>query len=406
MSKEKSEIKNFKTLLLLPALLLGMSLAFTVNVFFSTLLVDIAASFKVSIGTASQLGLVSSIIGLIMGFAMFSLSIKFQHKSLFLFGIAIFGAGTLGFFLAQNFATLLLFQSFIGVGSSIIVIMIYTLIGELFPLEKRGWAVGLAVAAMGASYIIVGPFSGLISDIAGWRSVLLWLIFPFSLACFALGSLVVPSKQPQLQSPTMSLYSKAFKQVLLNKSAMACVIGTTLFTCVGVVPFYAISFYRLVFAVSPFIGGVFSSIAAVGAILGGIGGGRLINRCGRKPLTVTASLVSGIFAIIFSYMPNMLISVAFWAISAGTAAITLSALFSLALEQVPSFKGSMMSINSTFQNTGTILGLIIGGLVLNIYHNDFQLLMTIFGTLGIASAPIIFLLAKDPCEPRKKPAQK
>jgi predicted MFS family arabinose efflux permease len=398
MSEEKSEIKNFKTLLLLPALLLGMSLAFTVNVFFSTLLVDIAASFKVSIGTASQLGLISSIIGLIMGFAMFSLSIKFQHKSLFLFGIAIFGIGTLGFFLAQNFATLLLFQSFIGVGSSIIVIMIYTLIGELFPLEKRGWAVGLAVAAMGASYIIVGPFSGLISDIAGWRAVLLWLIFPFSLACFALGSLVVPSKQPQLQSPTMSLYSKAFRQILLNKSAMACVIGTTLFTCVGVVPFYAVSFYRLVFAVSPFIGGVFSSIAAVGAILGGIGGGRLINRCGRKPLTVTASLVSGISAIIFSYMPNMLISVAFWAISAGTAAITLSALFSLALEQVPSFKGSMMSINSTFQNTGTILGLIIGGLVLNIYHNDFQLLMTIFGTLGIASAPIIFLLAKDPCE--------
>ncbi len=398
MSEEKSEIKNFKTLLLLPALLLGMSLAFTVNVFFSTLLVDMAASFKVSIGTASQLGLISSIIGLIMGFAMFSLSIKFQHKSLFLFGIAIFGIGTLGFFLAQNFATLLLFQSFIGVGSSIIVIMIYTLIGELFSLEKRGWAVGLAVAAMGASYIIVGPFSGLISDIAGWRSVLLWLIFPFSLACFALGSLVVPSKQPQLQSPTMSLYSKAFRQILLNKSAMACVIGTTLFTCVGVVPFYAVSFYRLVFAVSPFIGGVFSSIAAVGAILGGIGGGRLINRCGRKPLTVAASLVSGISAIIFSYMPNMLISVAFWVISAGTAAIAVSALFSLALEQVPSFKGSMMSINSIFQNTGTILGLIIGGLVLNIYYNDFQLLMTIFGTLGIASAPIIFLLAKDPCE--------
>lgn len=398
MSEEKSEIKNFKTLLLLPALLLGMSLAFTVNVFFSTLLVDMAASFKVSIGTASQLGLISSIIGLIMGFAMFSLSIKFQHKSLFLFGIAIFGIGTLGFFLAQNFATLLLFQSFIGVGSSIIVIMIYTLIGELFSLEKRGWAVGLAVAAMGANYIIVGPFSGLISDIAGWRSVLLWLIFPFSLACFALGSLVVPSKQPQLQSPTMSLYSKAFRQILLNKSAMACVIGTTLFTCVGVVPFYAVSFYRLVFAVSPFIGGVFSSIAAVGAILGGIGGGRLINRCGRKPLTVAASLVSGISAIIFSYMPNMLISVAFWVISAGTAAIAVSALFSLALEQVPSFKGSMMSINSIFQNTGTILGLIIGGLVLNIYYNDFQLLMTIFGTLGIASAPIIFLLAKDPCE--------
>jgi MFS family permease len=194
------------------------------------------------------------------------------------------------------------------------------------------------------------------------------------------------------------VYSKAFKQILLNKSAIACVTATALFTCVSVVPVYAVSFYRVVFAVSPLIGGVFASVAAVGAIFGGIGGGRLINRCGRKPLTVAGALVSGTAAILFTYMPNMLLSVAFWAISAATAAITCSALFSLVLEQVPSFKGSMMAINSTFQNTGSILGLIIGGLVLNLYHNNFLLLMTIFGTLGVASAPIIFLLAKDPCK--------
>jgi predicted MFS family arabinose efflux permease len=374
-----------------------MSLAYSVSAFFSTLLVDIAASFKVSIGTASELGLISSIIGLIMGFAMFALTIKFKHKSLFLLGIAIFGAGTLGFSFAQNFATVLLFQFFIGVGTAIIAIMTYTLIGDLVPLEKRGWMVGLAVAAMGAAYIIVGPLSGFISNFAGWRPVLLCLIFPFSIACFALGLLGIPSKQPQLQSGTTSLYSKALKQILLNKSAIACVIGTTLFYS-SVVPVYAVSFYRVVFAVSPLIGGVFASVAAVGAIFGGIGGGRLINRCGRKPLTVAGALVSGTAAILFTYMPNMLLSVAFWAISAATAAITCSALFSLVLEQVPSFKGSMMAINSTFQNTGSILGLIIGGLVLNLYHNNFLLLMTIFGTLGVASAPIIFLLAKDPCK--------
>jgi len=397
MGNETSEVdKSFKRLLLVPALLLGMSLAYTVSAFFSTLLVDIAASFKVSIGTASQLGLISSVIGLIMGFIMFALTIKLKHKSSFLLGIVIFGVGTLGFSLAQNFATVLLFQFFIGVGAAIISIMTYTLIGDLLPLEKRGWIVGLTVAAIGGAYIIVAPLSGFISNIADWRAVLLWLIFPFSLACFTLGLLGIPSKQPQSQSENISLYSKAFKQILLNKSALACVIGTTLFTSVTVVPFYAVSFYRIVFAVSPFIGGVFSSVAAVGGILGGIAGGRLINRCGRKPLTVVAGLVSGTAAVLFTYMPDMMVSVAFWAISAAAASIASSALFSLILEQVPSFKGSMMSINSTFQNTGSILGLIIGALVLNIYHNDFLLLMTIFGTLGIASAPIILFLARDP----------
>jgi hypothetical protein len=40
--------------------------------------------------------------------------------------------------------------------------------------------------------------------------------------------------------------------------------------------------------------------------------------------------------------------------------------------------------------------LTIGGLVLNLYANNFRLLMTIFGASGIALAPIVLLLTKDP----------
>ena len=52
---------GFRRLLLLPALILSMFLLFTGTVLTSTLLVDIASSLKVSIGTASQLGLVASL---------------------------------------------------------------------------------------------------------------------------------------------------------------------------------------------------------------------------------------------------------------------------------------------------------------------------------------------------------
>ncbi|MGA2385739.1 MAG: MFS transporter [Candidatus Bathyarchaeia archaeon] len=395
---EKSAVnKGFKRVLLLPAVLLGTFLAYSISVFTSTLLVDIASSFKVSIGTASQLGLISSLIGLIMGLAMGAISLKFKHKSLFLLGIASFAVGTLGFFVAQNFATVLLFQFFIGVGAAIISIMSYALIGDLFPLERRGWVVGLTVSAVMASFVIVAPLSGFIAGIAGWRMVLLSFIFPLSIACLAIGFFGIPSKQSLPQS-SKSLYSEAFKQILLNKSAMACVIGTTLFTCIGVIPVYAVSFYRIAFSVSPAIGGVFSSVAAFGGILGGVTSGKLINRCGRKPLTVAASVASGISSILFTYIPNMLISVAFWAIAATFASITVAALYSLVLEQVPSFKASMMSINLTFQNAGLILGLIIGGLVLNLDHNNFQLLMTIFGALGATAGAIVLLLAKDTCK--------
>jgi len=134
--------------LLLPALILSSFLTVAGLVFFSTLLVDIASSLKVSIGTASALLLVSSFIGLIMGLAMGALTIRFNHKSLLLLGLALQSGGALGFFFAPDFATALLFQFFIGTGVAMNSIMVFSLIGELLPLEKRGLAVGLAVSTV------------------------------------------------------------------------------------------------------------------------------------------------------------------------------------------------------------------------------------------------------------------
>jgi MFS family permease len=308
-------------------------------------------------------------------------------------------AGMLGLFLAPNFATAMLVNFFTGTGRAMVLIMVLSLIGELLPLEKRGWAVGLTVSAIMFAFVSVPLLSASIAEVAGWRSVLLWFILPVSIACFSLALFTVPSKPSLEQSPAKLLYSEAFKKIFFNKSAIACLVGTTLLTLVGVVPVYAVSFYRIDFSVSTMTGGMFASVAAAGGILGGVGSGRLINRFGRKPLTFVAALVSAAFAILFTFMPQMWISVAFWVVSATATAMASAALRSLILEQVPMFRGSMMSVNQSFEYVGTILVVALGGLILNLYSNNFQLLMTIFGSFGIAGGLIVFLLATDPCKP-------
>jgi DHA1 family inner membrane transport protein len=393
---EESYVDNVPTRRwLLPALILSMFLAFTGVAFFSTLLVDIASSLNVSIGTASQLGVVGSFIILIMGLAMGALTIRFKHKSLFLLGVALYGVGALVFFFAPDFSTALLSQALMGTGGAMIGIMIYPFIGELLPLEKRGWAVGLAVSTSSLAFV-VAPLFGTIGQMAGWRSVLLWFIFPLSIVCLALGLLVIPSKPRQEQPPPSSEYSKAFKQIFSNKSAVACLVSTTLLFILAAVALYAVSFYRIQFSVLPTTGGMFAAVAAVGGFFGAAGGGRLINRFGRKPLTVAAAFVAGIFAILFTFIPNMWVSVVFWAVSSFSAAMTGAALTSLVLEQVPEFRASIMSMNALFGGIGSVLGFIIGGLVLNLYANNFQLLMTIFGAGGVATASVVLLLARDP----------
>jgi predicted MFS family arabinose efflux permease len=356
----------------------------------------VAKTFSVSIGTASQIGLVVNLVSLALGFAMGALTLKFKHKSLFLAGITFYGVGALGFYFAPNFATALLVHVFSGIGTGMTPIMVYSLIGGLFPLEKRGWTIGLTFSSSFLAFVIAAPLFGKIEEMAGWRSILLWFSFPFSIICLILGLLVIPaiSPQPQAKSP----YSQAFREILLNKSAVACLAGTTLIWIFTSIPFYAVSFYRIHFSVAPSTGGIFSAIAATGGIFGSAIGGRFVNQCGRKTLTVIGALISGLFGVLFTFMPDMRVSVAFWAVSASFAALTMGSLTSLILEQVPRFRASMMSVNGTFQAFGSILGLVIGGLVLNLYSNNFQLLMTIFGASNIALGSIIFLFAKDPCK--------
>ena len=400
MSAVEVRIENrLKSNLLLPTLLWTMFLTFTIIVFLSTLLVDIAPSFHVSIGTASAMMLVASIMGLITGLIMSALTIRFEHKYLLLIGIVFFVVGVLGLFFAPTFNLALLSQAFIGVGSSTIGILVFCLIGDLLPLEKRGFAVGLTISMAMFAWIIVAPLSGFIETIAGWRSVLTWFIFPIAIGGLILTLAVIPSKPHPNQSTEKSLYSEAFKRILLNKSAVACLVGTALVWIFNSVPVYTVSFYRIQFLVAPVTGGLFGAIAAVGGMLGGATGGRLVNRYGRKPLTVTAGLVAGAFAILITFVPNVWLSVASWVVSATSVGIMSAAFISLVLEQVPQFRGSMMSINDTFRAAGVIVGSTLGVVVLNplnIQVANFQLLMVIYGSAGIVTALIVLLLVRDP----------
>lgn len=390
--------KSFRRALLVPTLIFCVFLVWTVYVFLSTLLVNISSSFNVSIGTASQLIMVGTLTGLIVGLALSAVSIRFKHRSLLLFGLSIFAIGALGFFFSWNFAAAVFSEVLVGIGASMISVMVYTLIGEQLPLERRGWAVGLAMSGVMTAFVIVAVLSGAIAGIAGWRMVLLWLIFPLSLACLILVLVIVPSNQPQPQSADNPSLMQAFKKILLNRSPMACMLSTALTACIAVVPVYAVSFYRLAYAVSPATGGAFSSIVAVGGIFGAALGGRMVNRIGRKTLAATAVFISGVSAILFTFIPNEWISLAIWGVSAFTIAMTWAGLPSLNLEQVPEYRGSMMAIASSFDNSGTVLGVIIGGLVLNLYANNFHFVMVIIGALGASAAAVLLFFAKDPCK--------
>lgn len=388
--------------LLVPCLLLCTFLATSMPFFLGTLLVDIAASFKVSIGTASQLSIISNLMGIVMGLALSIISIKIKHRSLLLMGNALFAFGTLLYFMAQNFFSVILVSFLLGASASTIIIMVYTLIGEQLPLERRGWALGLTVSSIMASGLVVSSLSGLIANIGGWKMALLWFLLPLSVFCLGLSVLVVPSKQLQTLPAAEPSYRQALKKIFLCRSPIACVSSITLVAFLGVAPIYMVSFFRLAFNVSPAVGGAILALGTAGGIIGGIVGGRLINRYGRKTLAIIAIFFCSISNILIPFMPIIELSVAFAILGGATMAMTIAGVQGLALEQVPEFKASIMSIGNSFENIGGILAITAGSLVLNIYNNNFQYLAITLGGMGLISIPLLLLLSKDPVKANQR----
>lgn len=387
--------KPSKRYLILAVLIFGFFVVMTFNYVISTLLVEIGGTFKVSIGTASQILTVFRFVGLVIGLVLSLLAIRFKLKNLFVLGMFFFAVGILGSFFAPNFLSILVLQAFVGTGFTMVTVLTVAMIGETLPLRERGFAVALTFVAQFVANIFVPPISSSLALIGTWRTVLLWFVFPLSIASIILSWLLIPSRLQALSAKPQ--YKQAFKQILLNKSAIACLVNVSLMTLPFIISTYAVSFYRIDFHQTLSTAAFFSSIAAVGGLSGALTGGTIVNRVGRKSLAVSTAFITGIFALTFTYVPNLWLSLAFWTISFFTLAMSVTGLRNLVLEQVPAFKGSMMSIADMFRSIGSITGLAVSGLLLNIYANDFHLLMIMYGVGAVAASPIL-LLARDPCK--------
>jgi len=397
-AREPKVEKHFKLPLFVIALFLANLSIYTTSYFQNIVLKDVAKTFNVSVGTMSQLSTVSYLTGIIIGLILGFLAVRFRHKSLLLLGIASYGIGTLVYFFAQNFVTVLFSPVFDGIGSCMVGTMIITVIGEVLPLQKRGWIIGLVVSSQFFTNLVIAPVTSIIAPVAGWRAVLLWFIFPVSLVSLLLCFLAVPSKPHHEQSFAKPEYWKAFKQILTNKSAIACIIGAVLIGINSSLVVYADTFFRMHFSVSLSTGAAFGLLASASGFLGGLVAARLINRAGRWLLTIAAALFAGVLHIFFTFVPNVNGSLAFWMTATFFVGVNAASFTSLVLEQIPAFRGTMMSLNQSFRSLGLMIGISISGLLLNLYANNFHIIMVMFGAAALVAAAVLFLFAKDPTE--------
>jgi MFS transporter, DHA1 family, inner membrane transport protein len=369
------------------------------DVLSSLFLVDITKTFLgtsslATIAIVSQIVTISSIVAMTTGLLNGFFSVRISHKKLLLFGALCIVIGSIGCLLAPSLLFMQIFYPFDGIGTILVASMAFTLIGESLPLEKRAKSVGWVTASGVFSTGLGFALAGYIATFGIWRTYLLLYALPVSVVALAVAYLLIPSRK-SISTQTNYSIKASFKQVLVNKSAIACLVSHTLMNAASMWSFFAATFWRKQFLLSVQETAIITVAVVMVYALGGVIGGRLVDGAGRKPVVVVTWVARGLLILGIVFMPTFWSALLLSFVATLVGGFALTAGHTLNMEQAPNARGTMMSLSATFGALGSGIGGAVGGLALASAFG-FQALGATLGLLGIAAAILVYLLAKDP----------
>lgn len=128
---------------------------------------------------------------------MSKLSDRYGRRSIYLIDVALFGLGSLLVALTPShlFGLLLVGRALQGFGAGGIFPVASAVIGDTFPPEKRGGALGLIGAVFGLAFLVGPILGGVILTVATWQ-VLFLINLPVAILVMILGFWVLPTQRP------------------------------------------------------------------------------------------------------------------------------------------------------------------------------------------------------------------
>jgi predicted MFS family arabinose efflux permease len=400
MDEESSQTEETRSVgwLFLPSIVLSRLATTTPGIIMTLLLIEIGLTFGLPVGVTGQLSTAGSIASFVSALIMGVLSVRYKHRSLLMTGLLIYSLSLLGRGLAPNFILFLMFGVLGGLASPMITPMTNTLVAKHLPLQKRTHVFGLLIAAASFFWVIGFIIIRFISDIGGWRLSFLGFALPLPLLGLLLAFKGLPPESGSLQTPssTGSLI-EGYRGVLSSRSADACLVCDSLSQAVwSGFTLYGASFYRQQFLVSKGVVTYILMGAATSYTLGALISSRFVNKLGRKPVTLASAIMAGLFILFTTIVPNLWVSLALGLTGYLFMGLRSTAATSLTIEQVPEFRGTMMSMRSASTSMSGVLGSGLGGLALLVY--GYQALGPSLGLLGLASGVIMYLVVVDPTQ--------
>ena len=144
----------------------------------------------------------------------------YGRRQVFLIGLATFLGGSALSGTAQSMAQLIVFRMVQGLGAGSLMTLGYTIIGELFGLERRAKLQGWISSVWGVASL-VGPWlGGVLSDHVSWRWVF-YVNLPFGAIAMALIATALveearPARRPVMDVAGVALFTAGVSALLLG----------------------------------------------------------------------------------------------------------------------------------------------------------------------------------------------
>lgn len=326
---------------------------------------------------------------------------KFERKKALMICYSGFALGTLLCFFSWGFESLMAARIFAGAFGGLVNTLVFTIVGDTIPEERRGRATGIVMAAFSVSSVLGVPIGLSLAEFAGWN-------FPFLLlALVAIGVLALLSKNvPTLNShlsvsPVKLSIPKQLQELLgvardsnhLRAYALTVFLMFAAFTLIPFISPYLVSNVGLKeshLALTYFCGGLLTFFTSRWI-------GRLADKFGKFRMFWIVAMLSLLPILTLTHLRQvplfqaLIVTTFFMSLVSGRFVPAMALITSAAN---PKQRGRFMALNNAIHHSAAGAASLLGGLVVTSHTDGMIQGYDKAGYIAVTSTILCIILAK------------